>query len=401
MSAFATVQLRRLARVRNGADYKTVEDPDGEYPVYGSGGEFSRASKYLYKGPAVLLGRKGTIDKPLLVDGEYWTVDTMFCAQPEPGVDPRFLFYACTTIPFNLLSTSTALPSMTQGDLNAVTLPGPSQEVQTLVANFLDRETAKIDALIAKQEQLIATLQEDRIATITHAVTRGLNPIVEMRDSEIEWIGVVPAHWTVDRLKWSVQSSKNGYWGTESEHGPGTRCIRVADFDRPRLSIHDNNVTSRGYTTSELQAAGLRRGDLLLEKSGGGEKSPVGFVVIYESDEPAVPSNFIARLRVASRQVPRFWLYVHCWLYSRRLTAPSIKQNTGIQNLDEHSYLDTRVAYPPDSEQAEIVEHLDERCGQIDMAILRVGELIATLREYRSALITDAVTGKIDVREMV
>lgn len=140
---YPTQQLRRLARIRNGADHSGVQDDFGDFPVYGSGGEFARSNQPLYSGPAVLLGRKGTIDKPLLVDGEFWTVDTMFCAQPHLGVDPAFLYYACSTIPFDMLSTSTALPSMTQGDLNAVRLPAPRYEKQKTISNFLDRETAR------------------------------------------------------------------------------------------------------------------------------------------------------------------------------------------------------------------------------------------------------------------
>src|SRR5699024_1402191 len=97
---YPTQQLRRLARIKNGSDHSQVQDDLGEFPVYGSGGEFARASRPLYSGPSVLLGRKGTIDRPLLVDGEFWTVDTMFCAQPYATVNPTYLYYACTTIPF-------------------------------------------------------------------------------------------------------------------------------------------------------------------------------------------------------------------------------------------------------------------------------------------------------------
>lgn len=164
-------QLRRLALIRNGADHSEVQDDFGEFPVYGSGGEFTRASRPLYSGPSVLLGRKGTIDRPLLVDGEFWTVDTMFCAQPYANVDPTFLYYACTTIPFDLLSTSTALPSMTQSSLNSVRLPKPSYEEQRAVADFLDDRCSKIDALIDKATEMIQVLREYRSALITNAVT--------------------------------------------------------------------------------------------------------------------------------------------------------------------------------------------------------------------------------------
>jgi len=269
-------------------------------------------------------------------------------------------------------------------------------------AKFLDIESAKIDALINKQKQLIATLREDRAATITQAVTKGLDSQVELRESGVRWMGAIPAHWFVDRIKNSVESARNGVWGAEPDGGSeDIRCVRVADFDRPQLAIHDRTITHRKVTSSERSGRTLQRGDLLLEKSGGGDKNPVGFVVLYEKDEPAICSNFVARVRLAPNQNPKFWTYVHHCLYQSRLTYPSIKQNTGIQNLDQQSYFNERVGFPPFAEQSEIVEFIDSRCSRIDALIDKSTEMIEILREYRSALITNAVTGKIDVREAV
>ncbi|MBS7548230.1 restriction endonuclease subunit S [Dietzia massiliensis] len=284
----------------------------------------------------------------------------------------------------------------------AMRIPLPGLADQREISQFLDRETAKIDALIDKQEQLIATLRDDRAATITQAVTKGLDSQVELRESGVRWMGAIPAHWCVDRIKNSVESARNGVWGAEPDGGSeDIRCVRVADFDRPQLAIHDRNITYRKVTSSERSGRILQRGDLLLEKSGGGDKNPVGFVVLYEKDEPAICSNFVARVQLAPNQDPKFWTYVHHCLYQSRLTYPSIKQNTGIQNLDQQSYFNERVGFPPFAEQSEIVKFLDSRCSRIDALIDKSVEMIETLSEYRSALITNAVTGKIDVREAV
>ena len=123
--------------------------------------------------------------------------------------------------------------------------------------------------------------------------------------------------------------------------------------------------------------------------------------MLYDNDEPAVCSNFVARVRLAPNQDPKFWTYIHHCLYQSRLTYPSIKQNTGIQNLDQQSYFNERVGFPPFGEQREIVKYLDDRCARIDLLIEKSTKMIQKLREYRSALITNAVTGKIDVREAV
>ncbi len=164
-------RFKYMARIKNGKDYKHVEVADAGYPVIGSGGRFAYSSSYLFKGESVLLGRKGTIDKPLYVNEAFWTVDTMFYSQINSIVFPKYLYYCALTIRFDYYSTNTAVPSMTQEVLGDILFPYPAIEEQTKIATFLDRETQKIDRLIEKQQQLIKLLQEKRQAVISHAVT--------------------------------------------------------------------------------------------------------------------------------------------------------------------------------------------------------------------------------------
>src|SRR5699024_7040466 len=139
----------------------------------------------------------------------------------------------------------------------------------------------------------------------------------EYKDSGVEWLGHAPLHWRIIRLKNSILEAKNGVWGLEADGSElDLRCVRVADFDRPHLSTHERNSTLRKVPFNERKGRILEKGDLLLEKSGGGEKSPVGFVVLYDRDEPAVCSNFIARLVLHPGMDSRFWTYLHSMLYS-------------------------------------------------------------------------------------
>jgi type I restriction enzyme, S subunit len=120
------VQFKHLVDIHNGADHKHIEQAEG-YPVLGSGGPFACASEFLYDGESVLLGRKGTIDRPLHVTGRFWTVDTMYWTKIRNNVSGRFSYYTALTIPFAYYSTNTALPSMTKGSLNGhlVSRPPP------------------------------------------------------------------------------------------------------------------------------------------------------------------------------------------------------------------------------------------------------------------------------------
>lgn len=171
-------RLKFLAKIQNGADYKHIEANEG-YPVIGSGGQFAYASCYLYKGESVLLGRKGTIDKPLYINGSFWTVDTMYYTEIFKNTYPKFLYYLTLTVDFERYSTQTALPSMTQMALNNLTFVVPDYEEQTTIADYLDQETAKIDRLCDTVNQTIGHLKEYRTALITQAVTGKIKVIDE------------------------------------------------------------------------------------------------------------------------------------------------------------------------------------------------------------------------------
>jgi len=193
--------FKRVASICNGRDYKEVEAADGAYPVIGSGGEFARASAFMFNGESVLLGRKGTIDKPLYINGPFWAVDTMFYTRVADNAFPKFVYYNALNIPFGRYSTNTALPSMTGEDLSSHVIAAPEFAEQQAIANSLDCETARIDTLITKKIRFIELLKEKRQALITHAVTKGLDTNVPMRETGVDWIGDVPKHWSVVQVR--------------------------------------------------------------------------------------------------------------------------------------------------------------------------------------------------------
>ena len=284
-------------------------------------------------------------------------------------------------------------------DITKVWHAVPSLTEQHAIAEFLDRETARIDALVARKERLITLLQERRVSLITRAVTKGLDPSAPMKDSGVEWLGEIPAHWEVKPLRTTIVSCQNGVWGDDADGEADVICVRVADFDRVALSVDLSDPTLRNIEPRILANRMLRAGDLLLEKSGGGENQPVGAVVMYSHPYPAVCSNFVARVVVARTCQSEFLAYLHKALYSMRVNTRHIKQSTGIQNLDSDSYFSEHVGLPRYYEQCEISAYLTRETSRIDALITRVRAAISRLNELRTALISAAVTGKIDVRE--
>ena len=169
-SHWEVIPFKRIMRIKNGQDYKDFAEEDG-YPVVGSGGCFAYCSKYIYDGEAILLGRKGTIDKPLYINGKFWTVDTMFYAYPKTSSNIKFMYYQSLTIPFDKYKTSTALPSMTQTDLGYNIFCVPPIGEQQAIASYLDKRCEEIDKAIAKQQKRIELLQELKQSIITEVVT--------------------------------------------------------------------------------------------------------------------------------------------------------------------------------------------------------------------------------------
>ncbi|MPX97526.1 restriction endonuclease subunit S [Salinivibrio sp. VYel6] len=165
-------RLKNHLRLKNGQDYKTVETESADgFPVIGSGGQFTKATKFLHNGESVLLGRKGTIDKPLYINGKFWTVDTMFYSEVFKSSSAKYVYYLAMTVPFSLYSTNTALPSMSQSDLhNHITVIPPLVE-QSEIANYIDEQLEKLDRLSDRLLTNSKLLQERRSALISAAVT--------------------------------------------------------------------------------------------------------------------------------------------------------------------------------------------------------------------------------------
>lgn len=271
-------------------------------------------------------------------------------------------------------------------------LPLPPLETQGAIAQYLDSETGDIDAMMANLIELEQVLIERRSVMILDATRQGK----KVADGE-----AMPAsyeslegEWSLLPLKYAVEDPQTGVWGEEADGGSDdVRCARVADFDR--LSICVTEVpTMRSVPRKDRLRCGLERGDILVEKSGGTRRNPVGGVVAYMGDTPAVYSNFIIRLRCRQSQHPRFWLYVLHGSYIAGRTWSYVRQTTGIQNLDVNGFMSMNHPVPDFDEQRRIADHLDEVTSRIDAMLTRIDELKALLAERRAALITDVVTGR-------
>lgn len=273
----------------------------------------------------------------------------------------------------------------------------PDKEEQIKIANFLDYKLAKVERFIRKKKELIKFLNEQKAAIISKAISKGINPNVKYKNSDIEWMGHVPEHWKLNKLKFLITKPIAGAWGADPKNDSNDIiCIRVADFKD--FEVKTDNLTVRNVEPKEEQI--LKFGDLLLEKSGGGEKTPVGRVVIFKHDLKAITSNFVSKFSPKSDKVlSEYLLYVFKLINSVKWNFKSLKQTTGIQNIDTYSYLDNWVYIPEIHEQNDIIKHIQKEFVIFNKTIDKIERELALTEEYKTTIIAEAVTGKIDVRQ--
>lgn len=391
---WSTIRLKHMAKVKNGQDYKHVEvvgDNSG-YPVIGSGGPFTKASIPMFTGESVLLGRKGTIDKPLYINGSFWTVDTMFYTEIRNNTSPKYLYYSSLTIPFDFYSTNTAVPSMTQEDLGSNFFAFPSLDEQKQIASFLDHETAKIDTLIDKQQQLIKLLKEKRQAVISHAVTKGLNPDAPMKDSCVEWLGEVPDHWVVSKFGYISQVVRGGSPRPagdptlfNGDYSPWVTVAEITKDDEVYLTETETFLTKKGSEQCRV----FKSGTLLLSNSGATLGVPSILSIDANANDGVVGFE---NLKLN---------HEYAYHYLSTLTddlRERIKQGSGQPNLNTDIVKEIMVPLPPSDEIEEIVKNIHNNIETFKKLKAKASIGITLLRERRTALISAAVTGKIDVR---
>ena len=318
---------------------------------------------------------------------------------------PRFLHHLLRSDPYvdqyklYARAETTFDRRVQQDDLDNTVLPVPPFEDQRRLAELLDRETSKIDALIAKQEQLIATLREDRTATITHAVTKGLDPEVEMTETGVEWLGEVPAQWRQAQLRHIVYRIEQGVspeaYAELADDGWGVLkagCVNGGVFQDTQ-----HKKLPAGFEIDP--AIIVKEGDLLVCRASGSPDLVGSTAVVRQLRYHLILSDKTFRLIPSPHITPDYLAWAMNSRMYREQVRGAISGAEGLaNNLPMSSLKSFRFPVPPLDEQKQIVVHLNERSSKVGALIEKAEGSCSILREYRSALITDAVTGKIDVR---
>lgn len=336
-------------------------------------------------GAALLLGRIRELAFPACIDN-----NMMGLVVDDSSICVRFLRYAMSLVRFDLISNPGAVPSLNEGQIGNFTLVCPPSLEQASIAEFLDAECLKIDQLIAEQEKLIALLKEKRQAVISHAVTKGLDPNAPMKDSGIEWLGEVPAHWGITLIK-RLGTIRYGIGEPPRYQEDGTPLIRATNVHAGRL-LDKGMVFVDPSDIPSQRIVWLDAGDIIVVRSGA-----------YTGDSAIIPSGYgscIAGFDMVLRLhscMPAFGQYALLSSYLKEFQIELKRMRAAQPHLNSEELGECSIVLPPAIEQSAIVNFLDEETSKIDLLLTEAQKAIDLLKERRSALISAAVTGRIDV----
>lgn len=324
--------------------------------------------------------------------------------RPDSIISKKFLLFLFSCKEYfehtDLIARGATMQRISRGLLGNIKIPLPTLEDQTAIANYLDHKTAQIDALISKKEKLIELLNEERTALINHAVTKGLNPDAPMKDSGFEWIGEVPEHWEMSKLKHLSSIISKGT--TPSTIGKDLIEEGVIKFIKAE-NIFENIIRDHPSffideeTNELLKRSNLCENDVLFVIAG----ATIGKVAILpKSFLPANTNQAVCfiRLKDTSRS-----MFVWLWLQSNYIREIiKLQSNQAAQpNISMEDIANFNIPTMDDNELQQIVSFIERHCSNLDSMSSRVSMQIDLLKEYRTALISEVVTGKVDVRDEI
>lgn len=273
----------------------------------------------------------------------------------------------------------------------------PSGSEQQTIADFLDFETARIDALIAEQQRLIELLEEKRRAVISHTVTKGLDSSVPLKDSGVEWLGEIPAHWQIaklSRLTTKIGSGKTPRGGADSYVNEGVMFIRSQNVYNSGLHLNDV-VYITEETDAEMKNSRVFPEDVLINITG----ASIGRSSIVPLDFPMANVNqHVSIVRLRQKQIHAKWVAAVLQSHYVETLVHNAMTGAARDGLTGEALGQFRIPIPPKNEREKILEHLHRSTAQLDSLIFASRRILKVARERRSAVISAAVTGKIDVR---
>ena len=380
-----SIKLKYIISIQSGKGITNEQFiENGEFDIYGGNGVLGKTDSYTNDGLDLIIGRVGALCGNIrLVYGKKWISDNALSANTTQN--HYFIEKCLKVLDLNRLANKNAQPLITGTMVKDQYIGLPSIQEQTTIANYLDHKTTQIDTLIAKKEQFISLLQEERTAVINQAVTKGLDPKVKMKDSGIEWLGEIPEHWEVKKLKYLCN------------------IINEKTSEKPNYVLALENIKS---WTGEIIGNPLENkmeGDVTLFKKDDilfNKLRPYLAKVIKTQCDGGCVGELLV-LRPNQFLTPTF-------LYYRMISEAIITivdnstYGTKMPRASWEKFISLiGVGFPSIDEQNKITDYIENKISDITLLLFKSQQEIELLKEYKTALISEVVTGKVDVREVI
>lgn len=351
----------------------------------------------------VLLSKNGTIGIIKVIDWDWeFSIFVSLCLiKFNSSIHNRYFsfFFESHAVSYQIYESSqkTSVTNLHLDKIKELLICFPAIPEQTTIASYLDRKTAEIDNLIAKKERLLELYEEEKTAIINQAVTKGINPDVKMKDSGVEWLGDIPEHWTVKRLKYEGQFI-NGYsFKSKDFTDSGVRILKISNIQHMRIDWTDSSFT-RKKNYEKFSDFQVIKKDLVFALTRPIISTGIKAAIIDSDDEILINQrNSIFR----TSKIETNWIYYTLLCNQFISEFDSLIDKTGQQpNISSNDIGNIFIPVPSVKEQKNVVTYLQTQTAQINDKAQKTKKLIELLKEYRSALISEVVTGKIDVSSM-
>lgn len=352
----------------------------------------------------VLFSKDGTVGRTVVVrdSREFVVASSLIIIRPDATkLLPDYLHYLSQSVSIAQQVESfvkgAGLPRLSIQNLLKVVGIFPPLSEQLSIVGFLTHQTDKIDALIAEQEGLIALLREKRQAVISHTVTKGLNPAVPMKDSGIKWLGDIPEHWSISRIKYISEYVVDCLHTTPTYDGDVEfPAIRTADVDRGILLLDQARLVSRAVYEERIERLRPIAGDILYSREG----ERFGMAALVPEGVDLCLGQRMMMFRVTQQIDSAFIM----WVLNSDSVYQQVTEGTGgstAPHVNISDVINFHIPFPPFDEQQQIALSISRKTSEIETLTAEAQRAIELLKERRSALISAAVTGKIDVRGLV
>lgn len=394
------VGISKLFMLKVGGDlqpdfFSREKDDEHCYPIYTNANDehavYGYTSKKRFNADSITVSGRGDIGFAVYRDHDFDAIIRLLVLSPLKKLDCKYYTYSINAL-LNFKFESSAVAQLSTVQLAQYKLLLPDYEEQTTIAHYLDTKLGEIDALIGKQQTLLEKLAEQRTAVITHAVTKGLNPAAPMKNSGAEWLGEVPAHWETWKITHAIDLI-----------GSGTTP------KSDNAEYYDGDIL--WVTTSELRENFISDTKQKVSDSAIKEYSALKIYPI-NSVAMAMYGATIGRLGILEREATfnqaccvfgnskiLHYKFLFYWLWHRRPILISLSNGGGQPNLSQDDLRKLKIPIPSYEEQTAIADYLDQETAKIDRLCDTVNQTIGRLKEYRTALITQAITGKIKVTD--